>query len=326
MSSYPHGITDLVLRGVPVEVPNPGEAFWVNNSSVLAKGGSTGSNGNAGTYQHPFSTIDYAIGRCKAGRGDKIYVMPGHIEDFGDTTAGGFIDVDVQGISIIGLGTGTLQPRIDFNHADSDFFIDADDVTISNIHFSATVTVVAIGVSVLTGATNTVINNCRFSVETTTTDEFLIAINYGVGCDRLVVENCEIDMGLGGAATGIKLVGATAGANIRNNRIVGDYSLACIAGLTTLSTELYIEDNILVNGGSAAVGTVAVLNLVAASTGMFRGNTVFCNVATGVLQMVSTGLFFSDNWQGEDPGSAATAGMSRGVGLDIASIVPFADG
>ena len=75
-SNFPGGFMNgLTVRETPIEIPHPGKVFWVNNSSVLAEFGLTGSNGNAGTYRHPFSTIDYAIGRCTAGRGDVIYVM-----------------------------------------------------------------------------------------------------------------------------------------------------------------------------------------------------------------------------------------------------------
>lgn len=328
ISNYPQGWANgVTVRGVPIEVPHPGKVFWVNNSGVLAEGGIGGSNGNKGTYQQPFGTIDYAIGRCKANRGDVIYVMPGHVETCSTATGGtATVDLDVAGVSIIGLGHGSKQARFDFTVAAGIVTVDADNVAIHNMNFHANIPEVVIGLSVLTLATDCHVSNCKFDVETTTTDEFLISINFGVGCSNFVVEDCTIDNGLGAGATGIKLVGATAGGNIRRNRIVGDYTLACVGGLTTLSTEIYIEDNVLVNGGSGGVGTVAVLSMVAASTGMFRGNTCFCNVATGVLQLVSTGMFFSDNWQGEDAGSANTAGMSRGVGLDVASIVPFADG
>ena len=310
-------------KGIPIPVtpPTTGNVFYVDSGS--ANGSDTSAAGKNPNV--PFSSWDFAVGQCTANNGDQIILMPGHVEDFGDTSAGGFIDLDVAGVTTIGIGSGSDQPRIDFNHADTDFIVGANDNIIENVHFSATVTGVKLGVAIETLNTGTIIRNCRFSVETTATDEFLIAINLTVGCNWTTVDNCHIDMGLGGAATGIKLVGASTDIFITNNMIKGDYSLACIAGLTTLSTEVYIGDNILVNGGSANVGAVAVISMVAASTGMVRGNTFFCNVATGVLQIVSTGMFFSDNWHGEDPGSANTAGQSRGTGLDIASINPFAD-
>ena len=299
------------VSGIPVPVTpmTTGNVFFVDSGNVDGS-----DNPEAGKKPNiPFSTIDYAIGQCTANNGDYIYVMPGHVEDFGDTSAGGYIDVDVAGISIIGLGRGSDQPRLDFNHADSDFIIDADNVLIENIRFSATVTIVKIGVSVLTLATDVTLRGCRFDVETTATDEFLITINAGVGCDRLIVEDCLIDMGLGGAATGIKLVGATAGATFRRNRIVGDYSLACIGGLTTASTEVYIEDNMLTNGGSGNVGAVAVISMVANTTGVVRRNTWLCNLATIVLESVADTMFFSENYAGEDVGAATSSVLRSGA-------------
>ena len=109
LSNYPNGWRNgVVVRGVPIEIPHPGKVFWVNNSSVLAEGGIAGSDGNDGTYQRPFGTIDYAVGRCTANRGDVIYVMPGHSETIGAAAA---VDFDVAGITVIGLGRGALQPR-----------------------------------------------------------------------------------------------------------------------------------------------------------------------------------------------------------------------
>ena len=80
-SNYPNGFSNgVTIRGIPLLQVHPGEVFWVNNSGVLAKGGVGGSDGNDGSYLRPFSTIDYAVGRCTASRGDIIAVMPGHAE------------------------------------------------------------------------------------------------------------------------------------------------------------------------------------------------------------------------------------------------------
>ena len=329
LSNYPNGWKDgVVIRGVPTEIPNPGKSFWVNNSSVLAEDGIGGSDGNEGTYQQPFKTIDFAVGKCKADRGDVIYVMPGHVETVSTATGGAAtVDIDVAGVSIIGLGRGNKQARFDFTLAAGAVTVGASNVSIINMNFHANVPSVLIGLTVTTLFTDLVVKGCKFDNETTITDAFVVAIQFAVGNSNFIIEDNTFDSGLQALAThAIYLIGATAGGNIRRNRIVGDYSTANIGGLTTASTEIYIEDNVLVNGSSEDVGTVAVLSMVAAGSGMVRGNTFFCNVATGVLQIVSTGMFFSDNWHGEDTGSAETAGQSRGVGLDIASLNPFADG
>lgn len=319
-SNFPNGFMNgVTIRDVPVEIPHPGKVFWVNGSTTsshLAPLGLGGSNGNPGTYTKPFATIDYAVGKCSAGRGDVIYVMPNHVETIGAAAA---LDLDVNGVTVIGLGRGASQPRLDFTATAGTVEINADNVAIHNINFHANVSGVVIGLSVLAGATDSVVSGCKFDVETTTTDEFLIAINYGVGCDRFVVEDCDMDMGLGGAATGIKLVGATTGGNIRRNRIVGDYSQANIAGITTLSTEIYIEDNLLVQGGGGALGTVEVIEMLTGTTGVVRRNTIFSDVATHLLMAVADTMLFSDNDRSDDSGHAATTAKTS------ASVVASAD-
>src|SRR5574341_1596957 len=102
MSNYPNGFNDGVsLRGVPLSQVQKGTVYWVYNGTVLPTNHKNGSDGNNGTFSAPFATLDYAIGRCTANRGDIIVVKEGHAENV--TTANG-IDLDVAGITVIGLG------------------------------------------------------------------------------------------------------------------------------------------------------------------------------------------------------------------------------
>ncbi len=310
-SNYPSGINNLILRESPIHVPNPGKVFWVNSTSVLPPNGVGGSDSTShGTYLRPFATLDYAIGQCVAGRGDVIYLMPGHSETIGAAAA---VDLDVDGVTVIGLGRGNDMAKLDFTATAGTVEINADNVALYNINFHANVSGVVIGLSVLTTSTGSVIKNCKFDVETTATDEFLIAINYGVGCDDFLVEDTIIDMGLGGAATGIKLVGATAGGTIRNCRIVGDYSQACIAGITTLSTEIYIEDNFLANGASGNIGAVEVVEMLTGTTGVVRRNHSLANTATIAAHYVADTMAFFENYATEDVGQAAGAVLRTGA-------------
>ena len=129
-SNFPNGfVGGVTIRGVPLLQTHPGEVFWVNNSSTaLAKGGVGGSDGNDGSYRRPFSTVDYAIGKCTAGRGDIIFVMPGYTETI--SAAAGWA-CDVAGIAIVGLGSGTNKPTLTFSATGSDINISAANVTIS---------------------------------------------------------------------------------------------------------------------------------------------------------------------------------------------------
>ena len=99
---------------------HPGDIFFVDSGS------GTDGAGYGKDPDSPFDSIDYAVGQCTANQGDVIYVMPGHAE----TVTAGSIDLDVQGISVIGLGIGDDRPTLTFSAVDSD--IDVDDC---DIHF-----------------------------------------------------------------------------------------------------------------------------------------------------------------------------------------------
>lgn len=135
-SNYPHGFTNgVTIRGVPLQQSQPGQVFFVNNSSVLADGGVAGSNGNPGTYQRPFSTLDYAVGRCTAGRGDIIFIMPGHAETLSTATA---LNLDVAGVAVLGLGAGTSRPTFTLDTATTTTIpVSAANITIKNCIFTA---------------------------------------------------------------------------------------------------------------------------------------------------------------------------------------------
>jgi hypothetical protein len=128
MSNYPNGFANGVsILGMPVLNAYAGDVYWVNSA--------TGSDGNKGTRDRPFATIDYAIGRCTANNGDIIMVMPNHAETI--TGAGG-ITADVAGITIVGLGTFNQRPRFLMDGATTvSFVISAADVTVQNLVFAA---------------------------------------------------------------------------------------------------------------------------------------------------------------------------------------------
>lgn len=131
-SNFPGGFASgVTIRGVPLTVTNPGKVFWVYNGTALQSGQRGGSDGNKGTYDSPFSTIDYAVGQCVANRGDIIFVKPGHAETIDSATD---IVLDVAGIAIIGLGHGSNRPTLTFSVATSaNIPVTAANIKIHNI-------------------------------------------------------------------------------------------------------------------------------------------------------------------------------------------------
>lgn len=311
-SNFTKGFRDgVTLRNNPMYESHGGNVFWVDSG--------TGSDSNPkGTFDAPFATIDYAIGKCTANNGDVIFVKPGHTEDL---DAAADIDVDVAGISIRGIGTGSDQPAITFSNAAATFEVNTDNVWIDNLHFQATVTGVLQGVDVLDGSDDGKITNCRFSAETLGTDEFVDALVITTS-DRWVVEDNVADMDEAGAASWLQIVGACLGMTVRRNTVLGDYSVAPIEGTTAAAEQVLIDGNTLVNGVHSGLNTVACISLFTGTTGFIQNNNLYTNVTNAATAAISAdGCFLGENTISSTAESAPLQAESLGLGrLEVTSI------
>lgn len=297
-SNYPNGFSNgLTVRGLPIQIAQPGQVFWVNGSSVLADDGVLGSDGNRGTYQKPFATIDYAIGQCTANRGDVIMVMPGHTETI---SAAGSIAADVAGVAIVGLGSGSKRPTLSFTAAAASITVSAANVTFKNILFSAAFADVA---EVFTpSAKNLALEDCEFVdsaadlnflsiADTGTTDNecdglslvrckwvtvdtaALTALSIDADLDGLVVEDCYMNVGVN----------------------TNDLPIVAIVATGKDLTNLSIKGNnfIRLNDANPLILTA---DTTTANTGVIQDNTVrHLDVAAELLVTAGTNISFSNN-------------------------------
>ena len=318
-SNYPGGFSSgVTLQNVPVTIPHPGKVFWVNNSTVLAEGGIGGSDSNPGTYQKPFLTLDYAVGRCLANRGDVIYVMPGYTQTMAAADA---VDVDVAGVTIIGLGKGLKRPRFNYTVAAGEFVIGAPNVHIENLVFVPSVTAVTTAIDVEAAATDAEIVKCSFETGTVAgTDEFNNSITVAVGADRGLIQNCYFNQGAAGSVYAISLA-TPIDWQILDNIIFGDYSTACIGTITGAGVRCHMYRNMVCNGLPGDVNAVAAFTQSAAGTWFVGGNMFVADVATAILFFTNyTSTVNLGNVYTDDTSMAATA-VDR-----TASIVVMADG
>ena len=306
-SNFPGGFSSgVTIQNTPISIPHPGKVFWVNNSSVLAEGGIGGSNSNDGTYQRPFSTLDYAVGKCKASRGDVIYIMPGYTQDMAAADA---VDVDVHGVRIIGLGRGTLRPKFTYSDAAGEFVIGADNVRIENLWFVPSVTGITHAVDVEASATDCQIINCDFSgAEAAGTDEFNAAITAVALADRGLIQGCYFNSGAAAAVYAISL-DTPIDWQLLDNVIMGDYSTAAIGTITGAGAGVNVMlRNVVINGLPGDVGTVAAFTQSAAGTWVVGDNLFASDVATFVLMFTNyTSTINLGNRYTDDTSMAATA-------------------
>lgn len=295
ISNFPNGFANgVTIRGVPITMTNPGQVFWVNGSSVLAKGGVGGSNGNPGTYQKPFATIDYAIGKCTASRGDIIMVMPGHTETI---SAAGGITADVAGVAIVGLGRGSLRPNITLDTAaTSTFLISAANVLVHNLIFTANFADIVRMIDVTAAEAH--IDKCEF-VAAATDMNWLDCIGVSGGDntgDGLVVSGCA-GYGVDAANNGFMLIANDIDRmTIEDNVVVHDHANAT-AFITHTTGGIMTNAMIRNNAYSSLLTAVDVLvnNSVDTNTGFAIDNKASHADTDGEVLVDADGLGLFNN-------------------------------
>lgn len=315
ISNYPNGfLNGVTIRGVPLQETHPGEVFWVNSTTVLAKGGVGGSDGNGGTYTKPFSTLDGAVGKTKASRGDIIVLMPGFTETVSTATA---LALDVAGIAIVGLGGGSLRPNITLDTATTaTIAVSAANISMKNVIFTANFAdiadlftptaidfhvedcdFVAAGADLNfveiadTGTTDAEVNGlsflrCKWIEPDLSTTSFL---NVDADLDSLTVEDCYFNLGVNTSDLPVVAVVAT-GKDLTNVRIVGnecirlnDANPLLVTVDTTTANTGIMADNIVRH----AIAASPVLLEAGTNIGLFNNETSGAADVSGSLTPTS---------------------------------------
>lgn len=270
----------------------PGGLFGIEDQSLgtgarffVHSGTGTDGAGYGKSPDSPVATIDYAIGLCTASKGDIIYVMPGHNEGLGAAQ----IAVDVAGVQIIGLGKGSLTPRIDFDNAAASIDISANGCLLKNLRLLPSVTAVLIGIDVMAAVTDTVLEDIEVlpGEDGAGVDEFVLGIDIKAGCTRTVIRRFKnrVHASVAHVDSGISLTGASDDVLIEDCDIVvlGAAGVAPIKGITTLSTNVRIKNCVCVSDNEPGI------ELLAGTTGVISDCSCFTDLATIAAAIVADG-------------------------------------
>lgn len=212
-----------------------GNVFFVNS----ATGTSTGPGYSPETA---FATIDQGISACTAGNHDVVVVMAGHTETI---TAASGIDLDVAGVTVLGMGVGTNRPTVTFGTATTatiDF--SAANCTLENIRCVNNIDSLAAFVE--GGASNATIKNCDFIGSST--KEFLCGVSVPTTFDDWTIDGCRFvqptDPGgsNGGAGTGCVYMQDSENVRISNCEFIGCFESALIHNKTTAAANLVVKN------------------------------------------------------------------------------------
>lgn len=268
----------LTIRGVPLIQAQPGQALWVGNSSVVPYGCVAGQDGNSGTYQRPFSTLQRGLDKCIASEGDIIFVKPGHAETISSATV---LALNKAGVAVVGLGAGSNRPTFTFTTATTaNIPVTAANIGIQNCVFVANFADIASFFTATGTATPTdfAIENCAFRDTSSVLNALTIFTGNATAnsCDGFrFVGNRVSSLGTTAATTAISLLSDTKRVQIRDNfgcsAVLND-TAALLAASTFQLTDFQLGGNVWERPNTSSTGGSFVSGSGNAWTGMAHDN------------------------------------------------------
>lgn len=272
----PHKGTSLQLDVLQFS-EQTGEVFYVNNSGKGPIGSSQGSDSASGLSKlTPLSTLAQAMDRVTASSGDVIILMPGHAE-----TLTVQIDLDVAGVSIIGVGEGSLKPVFTGNGTIDVMDVSAADIRLENVRFAAPSTDAQTSfVNVdAAGCTLKNISGVGSAGSENVVDCFTLTSN----ADDCVMEGCRVINSVVAVNSFVSIEGALSNLRMINCSFDGDVVASGIIDAAT-ATNIFME-----NVSVRTVGTTKpAITLDSNPTGLAR-NCDFSGTSTTLADNAAMG-------------------------------------
>lgn len=244
---------ELIIQGT-FSLSAPGSKFYVDATNGSATGDGT-------SWATALTTIDLAVNKCTASSGDRIFVAPWHAENLAADSA---VDVDLAGVTIIGVRLGRQMPTLTATAAAGDLKLAAANCTVQGIRFLGGIDAVSGCIEV--SAADCAVIDCEYRGVTGQATDILITT---AAADRLLIDGFRVlGAAAGGANAAIALVGAD-DAIVRNVDIYGNFAVGAIDLRTTLSPRVQIYNANIWTENAADVG---IVDTVTSSTGAIGPN------------------------------------------------------
>lgn len=282
------------IQGMGAGGPLTGEIQYVAKSGIQARSFLNDKVPSSNIHL----TLDRALDKAVASRGDRIYVCPYHTETI--TGAGG-ITLDKIGVDIFGLGRYDARPKFLMDGAACSMLVTAADMSLENCVFSSGHADLAY-FALVTAKGFRFANN--YVDENVATEDWITLIQLGAAdndADGAEIVNNEI-IGIGATATGSLVINKNQNdVKIVGNRITGQFGASTYAPIYAPDTEVMV--NILVShncihnlhNANAAVG-ISIANT--ASTGWVHNNYVYGLDVAGATPFLggATGIAHFENY------------------------------
>jgi hypothetical protein len=294
----------LYVGGVQVPTdPVAGRIFWADSANVLPN-----------DVENKYSTIAGALAYARASKGDIIYVAPGHAEAI---SAAGSIELSKAGVSVIGLGQGSLKPTLTWGTATTaTLLVSADNCLLRNFRFVGNIDSLVKFLDV--NADYFTIEDCDFV--TSSTKEALSFVNIRTTKDHLTIRRCKAFQPTdpagsdGGADTGFLYCVDTEHILVEDCQFIGNFETAIIHNRTTACKYLWVKN---CHGMQQLSGAEPFQLVAGASGAMLGGGFITTNEAAATIATlvgtIGDGFFilqpasFGNDGGGEQGGIVITA-------------------
>lgn len=224
-----------------------------------------------------YATLSAAAAVCTASRGDVILIAPGHTETISSSTA---LTLSIAGITIIGLGTGSLRPTFTLDTATSARInITAANITFRNCIFVANFADIVTCFLNNAGPEFALIN-CEFR-DTDSTHNFLaiVTTTVSVNADGLMFNGNRVSiLGTTAATTPIKVLGTIDRVTINDNFIVkaalNNTSCVLAHGALVVTNLEMSRNKIFSSLTDSATGGILITTSSTTNTGMVSDNYI----------------------------------------------------
>jgi hypothetical protein len=206
---------------------------WVSPGSRVTFLGPAGVFEDTFTENSRVATLNAALARCRSGKGDVIFVLPGYSENI---STADYASSLVAGTKLIGLGTPgqSSSPKLTWTLATATLLLDVADVTIQNMTLdwtgiadvAAPITVSAVGCQML--------------------DNLIIVQDGAIGADQ------GVEVGVGGS--GFKFNGNTCTAADEDEPMTG----GGVVEISGAADNIEVCDNYICGAAAATVGLIRV--------------------------------------------------------------------
>jgi len=282
--------TPLQLQTVytfsPLTATLAGNIRFVGNAVT----GAADDTAHGRSPSRPWAKLDYAI--TNAGVGATIYVLPGHAENIASATA---LNCDVAGQQIIGIGRGSLVPKITLTtHVGATWNVSAANVYIENFQLVGNFLNIASAMTIAATATGTTLVGIT-TRDTSVILGALIQISIAALTSDVTIDGYKhygVAGGLTAPATNVIVaVGAADRFTLVNSVIRTHCSAAAVALSAAASKDIYINEVDLLNTDTSAGLGIAAHN----STTGFVDNVVTVNLKNATVGVSGTGLSVGPN-------------------------------